>query len=153
MDRLGDALRDELSRLGPNAGIGEIVAVWPGAVGDAIARNAWPARVSREGILHVATSGASWTFELTQLAGEITERLRAKLGDQAPAGLRFAVGRLPAPGVDPEATAPQPPPPATPAETAAADALAAAIEDEELRGIVARAARASLARGRSDRPF
>ena len=152
MDRLGDALRDELSRLGPNAGIGEIVAVWPGVVGDAIARNAWPARISREGILHVATSGASWTFELTQLAGEIMERLRTKLGDQAPAGLRFAVGRLPASGADPELTTP-PPPPATPAETAEADALAAAIEDEELRGIVARAARASLARGRSDRPF
>ena len=153
MDRLGDALRDELSRLGPDAGIAEIVAVWPGAVGDAIARNAWPARVSREGVLHVATSGASWTFELTQLAGEILERLRTKLGDQTPAGLRFAVGRVPAQAADPAALAPKPPLQPTAAETAAAQALAATIEHEELREIVARAARASLAKGRGDRPF
>ena len=130
-----------------------MVAAWPGAVGDAIARNAWPARVSREGILHVSTSGASWTFELTQLAGEIMERLRERLGDKTPAGLRFAVGRVPALGADLESLAPQPPPQPTPAETAAAQALAGAIEHEELREIVARAARASLARGRGDRPF
>ena len=153
MDRLGDALRNELSRLGPNAGISGIVAVWPGVVGDAIARNAWPARVSREGILHVSTSGASWTFELTQFAGEIMERLRAKLGDEAPAGLRFAVGRLPAQGADPAVLAPRPPVQPTLAETAEADVLVGAIEHEELREIVARAARASLARGRGDRPF
>lgn len=151
MDRLGDALRDELSRLGPNAGIAEIVAVWPGAVGDAIARNAWPARVSREGILHIATSGASWAFELTQLADEIMQRLRAKLGDETPAGLRFAVGRVPAQGADPEALAPKPPLQPTPAEIAEAQVLASAIEHEELREIVARAARASLAKGRGDR--
>lgn len=153
MDRLGDALREQLSRLGPNAGIAEIVAAWPGAVGDAIARNAWPARVSREGNLHVATSSASWAFELTQLADEIMERLRAALGDKTPAGVRFSVGRVPAAGADPEASAPQPPPRATPAEAAAAQGLAAAIEHEELREIVARAARASLAKGRGDRAF
>ena len=129
------------------------MAAWPGAVGDAIARNAWPARVSREGILHVSTSGSSWTFELTQLAGEIMERLRARLGDKTPTGLRFAVGRVPALGADLEALAPQPPPRPTPAETAEAHALAGVIEHEELREVVARAARASLARGRSDRPF
>lgn len=151
MDRLGDALRDELSRLGPNAGIAAIVAVWPGAVGDAIARNAWPARVSREGILHIATSGASWAFELTQLADEIMQRLRAKLGDETPAGLRFAVGRVPAQGADPVALAPKPPLQPTSAETAEAQLLASTIEHEELREIVARAARASLAKGRGDR--
>ena len=153
MDRLSDALREQLSRLGPNAGIAEIVAAWPGAVGDAIARNAWPARISREGNLHVSTSSASWSFELTQLAEEIMERLRATLGDKAPAGVRFAVGRVPAPGVDPAAPPPQPPPQPTPAETAVAHGLAAAIEHEELREIVARAARASLAKGRGDRAF
>jgi hypothetical protein len=153
VDRLGDTLRDELSRLGPNAGLAEIVAVWPGVVGDAIARNAWPARISRERILHVATSGAAWAFELTQLAGEIMERLRAKLGDQTPAGLRFAVGRVPAQAADPAALAPQPPPRPTSAEAIEAEALVAAIEDEGLREIVARAARASLARRRGDRSF
>jgi hypothetical protein len=40
-----------------------------------------------------------------------------------------------------------------PAERSEAATIAAAIEDEELREYVARAAAASLARGRSDRNF
>ena len=49
MEPLGDDVQRELRRLGPNAAIGETVAAWPDAVGDVIARNAWPARYQRDG--------------------------------------------------------------------------------------------------------
>jgi hypothetical protein len=150
-DRIGEELRSELSRFGPNAGLAAVVAAWPTAVGDSIARNAWPQRINRDGTLHVATSGAAWAFELTQLAGEIQERLRTALGESAPHTLRFTPGKLPAHGPDPDAGPPAPQPPATPEETATAEGWAAAIEDPGLREAVARAARASLVRGRGNR--
>lgn len=150
-DRIGEELRSELARFGPNSGLAAVVAAWPDAVGDSIARNAWPQRINRDGTLHVATSGAAWAFELTQLAGEIHERLRAALGEAAPAGLRFSPGTLPARGAEPDAAPVAPPPPATPEEAAAAERWAAAIEDPGLREAVARAARASLVRGRGNR--
>jgi hypothetical protein len=46
MDRLGDALNRELRRFGQSGSIPAIVAAWPGAVGEEVARNAWPARVA-----------------------------------------------------------------------------------------------------------
>ena len=151
--RIGDELGAELSRFGPAAGIGAIVAAWPAAVGDGVARNAWPERVGRDGTLFVATSGAAWAFELTQLAPEILAKLRAALGDDCPPLLRFAPGKLPAQG--PEAAPPAPPPllQATPEEVATAGAWTDAIEAPELREAVARAARASLARARGNRPL
>jgi predicted nucleic acid-binding Zn ribbon protein len=143
MDRLGDDVERELARFGPQGRIGELVAAWPEAVGEGIARNAWPARVARDGTLHVHTLDAVWAFELTQHASEIA----ARAGVPA---IRFAPGPLPAPGEPPAA-------PAAPAvvpgrkEVERAAALAAPIEDEELRSLVARAAAASLARAASDR--
>lgn len=151
LERLGEGLGAELSRFGAPAGLAPVVAVWPAAVGEMIARNAWPQRVARDGTLHVATSSAAWGFELTHLAGDILAKLQAALGAAAPAALRFAPGKLPAQGADPAALAPRPLLRATPEEVAAADELAAAIGDPELRAIVARAARASLSRSRGDR--
>lgn len=153
LGRIGDELGTELARFGPSAGIGAIVAAWPAAVGEAIARNAWPERVARDGVLHVATTGAAWAFELSQLADEILEKLRTALGKEAPAKLRFAPGKVPAPGADLAALAPKPRVEPTPAEAERAGEWAAAIDDPDLREIVARAARASLARGRGDRPL
>ena len=71
MEPLGPDVRRELSRFGPQAGIGEAVAAWPTAVGESIARNAWPARFARDGTLHVATKDAVWAFELGHRAAEI----------------------------------------------------------------------------------
>ena len=143
MERLGVDLERELARFGPQGRIGELVAAWPEEVGEAIARNAWPARVARDGALHVHTVDAVWAFELTQHAGDIA----ARLGIPA---IRFAPGPLPAPD--------EPPPtPTRPAVVPAredverAAELAAPIEDEELRALVARAVAASLARAASDR--
>jgi hypothetical protein len=121
-------------------------------VGEAIARNAWPARVARDGTLLVNTSSSAWAFELTQLRTTIADRLREELGDGAPRALRFAPGPLPEPAtVDPATRAPRPPVPSEEQRAQAAEA-AAAIEDPQLRELVARAAAVSLATAASGRP-
>lgn len=154
LERLGDELGSELARHGAKHGMGDIatiVAAWPAAVGDGIARNAWPARVNRDGTLHVNVSSAAWAFELTQLGPDIHEKLRAVLGEATPKALRFAPGTVPSPPADEAALAPKPRVHATPEQAARADEIASGISDPGLREAVARAARASLARGRIDR--
>jgi hypothetical protein len=135
--------------------LAEITAAWPAAVGEAVARQAWPQRVARDGTLHVATASATWAFELDRLSPEIGERLRGILGDSAPAKLRFKVGPIPEPpGASTEAaTQPGDAVSATPEAASEAAAIASEIEDPDLRELVARAARASLSQGRSDRDF
>jgi hypothetical protein len=151
-----DDVRRELDRFGPVAGLGEVVSAWPEVVGEAIAANAWPARLARDGSLHVATSSSAWAFELTQLSGSMLARLQERLGEVAPQGLRFAPGPLPErgkPSVEaPKQTAPR----VTKRSREAAAKLAAGIEDPGLREAVAKAAAASLAaaEGRpDDRPL
>jgi len=143
---LGDEVKRELGRFGPEGGISELVEAWPAAVGETIARSAWPARVARDGTLHVNTTDSIWAFELTSRAGEIAERLGVER-------VRFAPGRLPE-AEDPSLEEPESKPP-EPSETLRREGarLAAEIEDENLRKIVARAAAASLAKGISDRSF
>lgn len=146
---LGPALERELGRLGQApAGHGDMAAIlgaWPGAVGEAVSRNAWPARFARDGTLVVHAASSSWAFELGQLA----ESVRERLGPLAPPKLRFVVGPLPEPSHEtvPEAERRRPAPDAT--ERARAADLARDIEAPELREAVARAAAASLARARS----
>jgi hypothetical protein len=130
-----------------------LVEAWPGVVGEAIAQNAWPARLGRDGVLHVSVSSSSWAFELTQLSTELEGRLRDALGNDAPVRLRFAVGPLPeAPAASEDEQAQMKLPP-SPAARAEAERLATPIEDEELRKLVAQAAAASLAKAESDRRF
>ena len=146
MKHLGDEVKRELSRFGPEGGISEIVEAWPAAVGETIARSAWPARIARDGTLHVNTADSIWAFELTSRAAEIAGRLRVER-------VRFAPGRLPdADQPDPKGAESGPPEPSESLRQEGAR-LAAGIEDENLRKIVARAAAASLAKGISDHPF
>jgi hypothetical protein len=153
VERLGGEIRKELSRFGAQGGMPEVLEVWPAAVGEMVAANAWPARIARDGTLYVNTSSSAWAFELTQLAPTILERLQQKLGGNAPKTIRFAVGHLPEPaapaGGDRPAEALEPSPEAL--QTAAE--LTAAIDDEELRERVARAAALSLSKPSSDSPF
>jgi hypothetical protein len=157
MERLGKNVERELARSGGGVGLAlaEITAVWPQAVGAAVSRQAWPLRVSRDGTLHVATTSATWAFELDRLSPEIEERLSALAGAAAPKKLRFRVGPVPEPGAPEErgSGGAQDLPRTTPETDAEAVTVAAAIDDPELREIVARAARASLSRARSGRGF
>jgi hypothetical protein len=156
LEPLGDELRRELGRFGPAGAIGEVVEAWPEAVGPAIAANAWPARIARDGTLHVATSSSAWAFELTHLAAMIRGRLSERLGPAAPDALRFAPGRLPEPGPEVEESSARTVPIPSPAARAAGVEVASEIEDPVLREAVARAATASLAAAEArsaDRPI
>ena len=150
-ERIGDDVQRELKRFGPVGAMAEIVRAWPTVVGDSIARNAWPARVSRDGTLYVATSSSAWAFELGLLESDIRERLEAALGTDSPPRLRFAPGRLPEPPREPADRRLTQPPKPTPEEEREAANLAAPIEDENLRKVVAKAAAASLAKA-AERP-
>jgi hypothetical protein len=118
----------------------ELLEAWPAAVGAAIARNAWPARIAKDGTVHVNTADSVWAFELGQQAAEIAGRLGV-------AKLRFAPGPLP------EATAEEGVREAlepTAEEAEQARSLAAGITDENLRESVQKAVGLSLARERRD---
>ena len=154
MDRLGGEVRRELRRFGPAAGdLPAIVGAWPAAVGPTIARNAWPARVARDGTLHVNAVSATWAFELGRMAASILERLREELGDATPPTLKVVPGPVPEPRSERAEEEALRRPQVEPEDRAEAAGIASAIEDEELRELVVRAAAASLARARSGRPF
>lgn len=158
MERIASEIERELARGGSRDALplAAITSAWPSAVGETVARQAWPLRLGRDGTLHIATSSATWAFELSRLEREILERLDGELAPgQAPPKLRFAAGPVPEPGAlgEPTGAVPAPGLVPTPEEAAMADAAAAVIDDSELRALVARAARASLAKARSGRHF
>jgi hypothetical protein len=146
MDRLEGEVRKAAKRFGLPAS-SPLLALWPELVGETIAANAWPARMSRGGVLHVNTSSSTWAFELKHLEPTILSRLRERLAGECPKELRFAPGPIPEPGASPEAPTPARPHRASPEGLALAERAAAAIDNEELRELVARAAAASLAGG------
>jgi hypothetical protein len=149
MERVGRDVERELGRFGPALGMAPLVEAWPAAVGAEIARNAWPARIARDGTLHVSTQDSIWAFELTTRAEEI----RTRLGKVAPRRLSFAPGPLPEPSLtSAEEIRPRPPEP-TPEHVAKAESLVRVIRDEELRKVVAKAAAASLSHADNDRSF
>ena len=118
------------------AGLAEIVDRWPEAVGEGIARNAWPARLGRDGTLHVATADSVWAFELGHRSAEIAGRLDVSR-------VRFA------PGPIPRDDTPSPIPPlATPTaeQVVRAAEIAGEIVDENLRESVQKAVLLTLVR-------
>jgi hypothetical protein len=120
----------------------ELVDRWPGVVGAAIARNAWPARIARDGTVHVNTADSVWAFELGQRAAEIAGKLRAP-------AVRFAPGPLPEPDEEPHDRTVE----TTREDEERARAIASTISDEKLRETVQKAVSFSLARGRGDTPI
>jgi hypothetical protein len=140
MDPLAQNIRAELARHGPQAGMAELVERWPESVGQSIARNAWPARIARDGTVHANTTDSVWAFELGQRA----EAIAARLGVPK---LRFAPGPLPEPAAEAEAETPVD---VSPEDAELARAIASKISDENLRESVQKAVSLSLARGRSD---
>jgi hypothetical protein len=119
----------------------ELLERWPETVGASIARNAWPARIARDGTVHVHTADSIWAFELGQRAGEIAERLGVPK-------VRFVPGPLPEPD---EEAGPPPLEPST-ADVDRARSMTAGIRDGNLRETVQRAVSFGLARAARDRP-
>jgi hypothetical protein len=147
MERLGDLLKRELGRHGAQAGIGDAVAAWPDAVGEEIARNAWPARFTRDGTLVVHVRDSVWGFELTQRADEIAKRLANVKA------IKFVPGPLPEGATDTHEAASQRPPTPTEEQVKQAAEWTSGIEDEELRKVVTKSAELSLARAPNNRSF
>jgi hypothetical protein len=147
--RIGGDVSRELGRFGPASGMAPLVEAWQRAVGPDIARNAWPARIGRDGTLVVHVSSSPWAFELTHLE----QRIRTSLGDVAPRAMKFVVGPLPEPSREVENAPPKAAPEPSPEHRDQAAQLAAQIGDEKLRKVVAKAAALSLAKADSDRSF
>ena len=144
MDQIAEQIRAELSRVGADSGAaGDAVTAWPSAVGEEIARNAWPARTQPDGTLVVHVRDAIWGFELTQRAGEISDRLPGR------PRLRFTPGPLPETTAEPLAPAPVE---VSPEHAREAAELTAGIVDPDLRESVAKAIKVALARAPHDRP-
>jgi hypothetical protein len=120
----------------------ELLDRWPEAVGPGIVRFAWPARIARDGTVHVHTADSVWAFELAQRSREIAERLGVEK-------LRFAPGPLPE---TTEERVHEPLEP-TPEDEEAARELAAGIADETLRESVQKAVTLGLAQERRDHPI
>jgi hypothetical protein len=120
----------------------ELVERWPHAVGPAIARNAWPARIARDGTVHVSTADSVWAFELGQRAAEIAGKLHVE-------NVRFAPGPLPEPDEEPVSN----PVEVSREDAERARAIATGISDEKLRESVQKAVSLGLARGRGNRPI
>jgi predicted nucleic acid-binding Zn ribbon protein len=135
-------VRAELSRFGAQAGLADVVEGWPAAVGEAIARNSWPARLARDGTVHVNTSDSVWAFELTHRAADIAARLGVPK-------VRFAPGPLPGQAsIEVPAAVIRP----GPEHVRAAAEIAAPLSDENLRKSVQKAVSFSLAIAPTDRP-
>jgi hypothetical protein len=147
LEPLGDEVRRELGRFGPQGAIGEVVAAWPDAVGAEIARSAWPARFQRDGTLIVHTRDSIWAFELTQRAGEIQERL------DGVSAMKFIPGPLPESPADEVVTEATTPAVVSPEQRRRAEEIASEIADEELRKIVTKAIERALANAPNDRSF
>ena len=72
-----------------------VQSAWPGAVGEAIAREASPVS-ERDGVVTVACRSATWAQELDLLTGQIASQLRENLPDGgALEGLRFTASGEP----------------------------------------------------------
>lgn len=130
----------------PDGPVGTAAAAWPAVVGEAAAARSVPVRMTRAGVLTVACADAAWAHELTMRRDELLRRLHDERPGTPVTGMRFSVAdnALPAPP-PPPARAPRPVVPDA-SHRAFGEAVAADLEDPELRALAARALAASAAR-------
>jgi len=74
----------------PQTGLAAVQAAWSSALGERLALAAQPVS-ERDGTLTVECVDGVWAQELDLMQATLLERLRAELGEQAPAALRFRV--------------------------------------------------------------
>jgi predicted nucleic acid-binding Zn ribbon protein len=82
------AFRAALALAAPKTRLAATQAVWAETVGERVAAVAEPLS-ERDGALVVACSDPVWAQELDLMQGELLNRLRERLGEQAPQSLRF----------------------------------------------------------------
>jgi predicted nucleic acid-binding Zn ribbon protein len=92
------ALDAVLSGAEPATLLAAVQSAWPGAVGEAIAREAGPVS-ERDGVVTVACRSATWAQELDLLSERITSQISDNLPDGgALEGLRFTASGDPGEG-------------------------------------------------------
>jgi hypothetical protein len=142
LEPIGEAVDRALAGAGPApAALTAVVRHWPRAVGELVAREAWPVRLQRDGTLLVHCRSSVWASELRHLEARLRGALEEHGVSPAPP-LRFAVGVVPR-RVLPAASTP----PDEPLDDVREELIAgwsAGLRSERLRRAVTRAARASL---------
>ena len=79
---IGAALQTVLSGAEPATLLAAVQSAWPGAVGEAVAREATPVS-ERDGVVTVACKSATWAQELDLLSGQILAQVSQNLPDWA----------------------------------------------------------------------
>jgi predicted nucleic acid-binding Zn ribbon protein len=79
---IGAALETVLSGAEPATLLAAVQSAWPGAVGEAVAREATPV-AERDGVVTVACRSATWAQELDLLGVQILSQVRQNLPDWA----------------------------------------------------------------------
>jgi predicted nucleic acid-binding Zn ribbon protein len=83
-------LRAALDRAAPKTPLAAVQVAWSEVVGERIAAVAEPV-AERGGEVAVSCSDSVWAQELDLMQPQLLERLRERLGEQAPQSLRFRV--------------------------------------------------------------
>jgi predicted nucleic acid-binding Zn ribbon protein len=79
---IGNALETVLSGAEPATLLAAVQSAWPGAVGEAVAREASPV-AERDGVVTIACRSATWAQELDLLGARIIDQIRQNLPDWA----------------------------------------------------------------------
>ncbi|HXR30388.1 MAG TPA: DUF721 domain-containing protein, partial [Solirubrobacterales bacterium] len=82
------ALRAALAQASPRTPLARLQSAWRETVGEQIAAVANPV-AERAGEATIGCSDSVWAQELDLMQSELLERLRDRLGEQAPTTLRF----------------------------------------------------------------
>jgi len=86
--RASSALRAALDRAAPKTRLAAVQSAWVETVGERVAAAAQPVSES-DGAVLVECSDPVWADELDLMQEQLLERLRERLGEQAPQALRF----------------------------------------------------------------
>jgi predicted nucleic acid-binding Zn ribbon protein len=84
--------REALSRAAPRTPLAAVQSEWEAAVGSSVAAVARPVS-ERDGEVVIGCSDSIWAQELDLMQSQLLERLRERLGEQAPTRLRFRVDK------------------------------------------------------------
>jgi predicted nucleic acid-binding Zn ribbon protein len=87
-----DALRAALERAAPRTRLAAVQAAWAEAVGERVAAVAAPVE-ERSGAVVIECSDPVWAEELDLMQEQLLERLRDRLGEDAPERLQFRANR------------------------------------------------------------
>lgn len=82
--------RQALARAAPRTPLAAVQSEWEAAVGSSVAAVAQPVS-ERDGEVIVGCSNSVWAQELDLMQAQLLDRLRERLGEQAPKQLRFRV--------------------------------------------------------------